>query len=190
MDKDEYTFPEMESSSKKKRSSLPDTSIPMEKLLGDSRRIDDALLQALSLVLSSNSEYARSVSALLETDLNREQVLNQLHSKTQELLDETKKLVKSQDDLSNILTDFTEDYKTFFEETLNDTNEKHQDYMDAKFSALFTIAGLKPDGTDHAPADKLIINIKSILTQRIWFFIGGAIIYHMAMLFSKKWGGF
>ena len=56
---EDYVFPEMEAAGPKKKHKpiLPD-NIPMDKLLADTRRVDDALLHALSLVLSSNSEYA------------------------------------------------------------------------------------------------------------------------------------
>ena len=187
---EDYVFPEMEATGPKKKHKpiLPD-NIPMDKLLADTRRVDDALLHALSLVLSSNSEYARSVSALLENDLDKEQTISQIHSETHELLEQTKKLLVSQDNLTELLNAFTDDYKSFFETTLDHTVEQQQEYLDEKFTALFLEAGLKSDGTEHAPADKLILTMKNFITQKIGMFLASVLIYHFALLLVKKMGG-
>ena len=78
MEKDDYLFSNFDSS-KKKTGRIQDEAKTVDPNL-ETRRVDDTLLQALSLVLSSNSEYARSMSALLENDLEREQLVNQINS--------------------------------------------------------------------------------------------------------------
>ena len=186
MEKDEYTFQDSESGPKNKRGQSG--TVAIDKVLADTRRVDDALLHALSLVLSSNSEYARSVSALLENDLTRDQVVTQIHNKTQELLEQTKNLVDSQKELSGLLADMNTEYKGMLETVLDERNKKIREYLEHKFSALFLSAGLRPDGTDHAPTDKLILTIKTVFTQKIWIFIAGGVLYHFAMLLSKHSG--
>ena len=99
MEKEDYLFSNFDSSKKKPGKSTDDKG---DSVL-DNRRVDDTLLQALSLVLSSNSEYARSMSALLENDLEREQLVSQINNKVFDLYNETKKLVESQENLTEIL---------------------------------------------------------------------------------------
>ena len=177
MDKNEYTFSESAEAPKKQRKPYPEAK-PLEVALNDTRRVDDALLHALSLVLSSNSEYARSVHALLENDLDREQLIDQINGKVKELLEQTKKLIQSQESLSELLNEFNDEYKGVVETAMSEANEKQQDYMNEKFSALFIATGLKADGTEYSPIDKFILKVKSVLINQLWVLVTGAAIYH------------
>ena len=161
----------------------------LEKVLGDSRRIDDALLHALSLVLTSNTEYARSVSALLETDLNREQTFNEINTRTKELLEKTQKLIESQEQLKDALESISDEHREVLELLIKGQLETHQKYMDQKFGALFLSAGLKNDGTEHGAADKVVLKFKALLTHEVWVMVIGAILYHLALLAAKHFGG-
>ncbi len=161
----------------------------LETVLGDNRRVDDALLHALSLVLTTNSEYAKSVHELLEADLKREQTLGQIEDTVKQLVDETKKLIESQDKLTTLLKAFNDEYKDTLDEAINDSDTRQQDYLNSKFSALFLNLGLKADGTEHSPSDKFIIKVKSAFSQQLWLFITGVILYHIALLILKKYGG-
>ena len=187
MEKEEYTFLDPEGLRKKTKNHAD--AKPLETVLIETRRVDDALLHALSLVLSSNSEYARSVSALLENDLEREKTIDHINSKAKELLEQTKELVDSQNELAQLLSTFTKEYKGFIEAMLASTNEKQQDYMDIKFSALFTNLGLRADGSEYSPTDKLIVKFKNVLSQQLWVLAAGAFIYHVILLLAKKYGG-
>lgn len=171
----------------KRREAHPEAK-SLETLLGENRRVDDALLHALSLVLSTNSEYAKSVHELLDSDLTREQVIGQIDNKIKELVDQTKRLIESQEDLTNVLTAFNENYKDVLNEVMVESDERQQEYFDNKLSALFVNLGLKSDGTDYLPTDKFIIKIKTIFSQQLWLLIIGAVIYHMALLLLKKYG--
>ena len=159
---------------------------PVDKILGETRRVDDALLHALSLVLSSNSEYARSLSALLENDLTREQTIEQLNTSAKELLENTRKLIDSQEQLSEQLAELNEDYK----ECLNNAIRQHlidqKEYMDEKFEALFENAGLTKTGEQYGPTDRLIIKLKEVFTQELWVMVIGAALYQLALIAFHK----
>ena len=102
MGRDDFKFSTGESESKRTKILRPNAANginPVDQLIGENRRADDALLHALSLVLSSNSEYARSVSALLENDLSREQTIEHLNAGSKTLLENTNKLIASQEEL-------------------------------------------------------------------------------------------
>lgn len=165
----------------------PPTSV--DTLLNDNRRVDDALLHALSLVLSSNSEYARSVSALLENDLSREQTIGQLTGSSKELLENTRKLIASQEQLKDLLEGMNEDYKQFLEEAIGNHLGIQKVYMDQKFKALFENAGLKEDGSNYGPTDKLVLKTKAIFTQEVWVMAVGALIYWLGTLAFQHFRG-
>lgn len=170
----------------KKKEAHPEVK-SLEVLLGENRRIDDALLHALSLVLSTNSEYAKSVHELLDSDLTREQAIGRIDDKIKELVDQTKKLIESQDNLTDLLNAFNENYRDTLDEVMTDSDERQQKYMNSKFSSLFLNLGLQADGTEYSPADKLIIKFKAVLTQQLWLLLVGAGLYHLALLLLKKY---
>ena len=171
MEKEDYLFSNFDSSKKKPGKSTDDKG---DSVL-DNRRVDDTLLQALSLVLSSNSEYARSMSALLENDLEREQLVSQINNKVFDLYNETKKLVESQENLTEILNKLSNDI-------VSGSNEGQKIYLDTKFAPIYTNLGLKIDGTDYNPADKFLMTLKKFTIDRIWYIAGGAVIYHFIRL--------
>jgi hypothetical protein len=188
MGKDDFKFSTGESDSKRNPLLRPGVN-PVEQILGENRRVDDALLHALSLVLSSNSEYARSVSALLENDLSREQSVEQLSENSKELLEHTRKLISSQEALYKLIETLNDEYKEF----LNDTMTKHlgtqKSYMDSKFEALFENAGLTKQGQQYGPTDRLILKIKEILSHELWVMFIGAAIYHLAIIAVTHYKG-
>jgi cysteinyl-tRNA synthetase len=181
MSRDDFKFSTGESDSERNPALHPGVN-RIEQIFGDNRRIDDALLHALSLVLSSNSEYARSVSALLENDLSREQSVEQLSENSKELLEHTRKLIASQESLHKLIETLNDEYKEY----LNATVAKHlgtqQTYMDAKFEALFENAGLTKQGQQYGPTDRLIIKIKEIFSHELLVMFIGAAIYHLIIL--------
>jgi hypothetical protein len=160
-----------------------------DPLANDSvKRADETLLRALSLVLSSNSEYAKSLSAVLNADLEREHVIEQIDFKVRELLENTNRLIESQDELSDLLKTFNEDNKILLETMLVSFIKKQADYMDTKFAYLFIASGLKCDGSEYPPMDKLVIKIKEALSHQIWYLLSGALIYHFILALIKTWG--
>lgn len=181
MGRDDFKFSTGESESKRNKLLRPATN-PVEQILGENRRVDDALLHALSLVLSSNSEYARSVSALLENDLSREQTIEQLNAGSRELLENTRKLIASQEELQKLIDDLNEDYKQFLNEAMGRHLGNQQAYMDEKFEALFENSGLTKKGEQYGPTDRLVLKVKEIFTHEIWVMAIGAVIYHLAVM--------
>lgn len=179
MGRDEFKFSTDGSEAKKNTKAAAN---PIEQILGETRRVDDALLHALTLVLSSNSEYARSVSALLENDLSREQTVDQLNASSKELLENTRKLIASQEELQRLIDNLNEDYKQYLNEAMGRHLGTQQAYMDEKFEALFENAGLTKKGEQYGPTDRLVLKIKEIFTHEIWVMAIGAIIYHLAIM--------
>ena len=106
----------------------PDKSI--DAVLDDTRRVDDALLHALSLVLASNTEYARSVSALLETDMTREQAFNEISSNSRELLERTHSLIESQERLRELLESLSDEYRETMSILIKSQLDGQQQYLD------------------------------------------------------------
>ena len=159
--------------------------VPIEKLLNETRRADDALITALSLVLTANSDYAKSLSLLLETGNTNDKILKDLEEQAQELLELTKNLIRSQEALVNILTEHKEELDALIVKL----NKDQQEYMDTKFSAMFVRLGLKSDGTEHGPADTIIVTLKKMLTKEFYLLVVGAIIWQLLTLLGKKYGG-
>lgn len=181
MDSNEYLFSDVENQKSKKKDNATDTLLE--------HRADDALLHALSLVLSSNSEYARSIHSLLETDLNNGHTINEVDNKVRELLEQTEKLIDSQDALSILLTTFNSEYKDVVQTAMIRSNEKQQEYMNSKFSFLFLSLGLKSDGTEYSPVDRFFIRLKTTLSNQLWLLFVGIILYHIALTVVKRYLG-
>lgn len=132
----------------------------------NTRRVDDALLDALKLVLNTNSEYAKSVSALLENDIDKERVNGELLSKTSTLLENQKRLIE-------LLESFSDDYKEFLNEVLSNSANENRAFISDKFAPLFVKHGLKPDGTEHDDFVKDYKAIKRAVGRHFLSAIGG-----------------
>ena len=168
MDSNEYLFSDLDNQKNKKKDSAASALLE--------HRADDALLHALSLVLSSNSEYARSMHSLLENDLSNGHTINDIGNKVKDLLEQTEKLIDSQNELSTILTTFNSEYKDVVQTAMIKSNEKQQEYMNAKFSFLFLNLGLKSDGTEYSPVDRFFIKLKTTLSNQLWLLFVGIIL--------------
>jgi len=166
---------------------------PQEKsistILGTTRRVDDALLHALSLVLTSNTEYARSVSALLETDMNRDQTFNEINSQSKDLLEQAQLLISSQEQLKELLISLSKEHKEVMELLIAGHLTDQKQYMDKQFSTLFVSAGLLQDGSKRHTTARIAFKAKKLLAHDIWFMALGAFIYHLATLAVQYFGG-
>lgn len=160
-----------------------------EKIYIETKRVDDALLHALSLVLSANGEYARSVSALLEADLERDASLSEAIDLIKDLVRDTQSLIKSQEELKSILGGFSQQYSSILNKALVDVVDNQKEYLDEKFIGLFKFAGLKEDGTEYPPADKVIVKLRSAILHQLWLLASGGVLFYLANLISKKFGG-
>lgn len=181
MDNNEYLFSDGDGQKNKRKDNTNSTLLE--------HRADDALLHALSLVLSSNSEYARSIHSLLENDLNNGHTIDEIGNKVRELLEQTEKLIDSQTELSNLLTTFNNEYKDVVQTAMIKSNEKQQEYLNSKFSYLFLNLGLKSDGTEYSPVDRFFIKLKTTLSNQLWLLFVGIILYHIALTVVKKYLG-
>ncbi|MCI4437500.1 MAG: hypothetical protein JHC33_11895 [Ignisphaera sp.] len=153
----------------------------VDTLVDTARRSDDPLLGALSLVLAANHDYAKSVSNLLSTDLSHGQTLAELKEKISELTNSTNKLIASQEALLDALSELPDQHKELFELIIKSHEQRHETYLDSKFSKLFEAAGLKKDGEEFGEADGLIRKIKYFASRQVMTVVAGMIIYHMAL---------
>jgi hypothetical protein len=53
---------------------------------------------------------------------------------------------------------------------------------------LFRASGLKDDGTDYNPTDKLIVRFRSVIFQMLWMLVSGGVLYYLAAMILKKMG--
>jgi cysteinyl-tRNA synthetase len=153
----------------------------VDTLVDTARRSDDPLLGALSLVLAANHDYAKSVSNLLSTDLSHGQTLAELREKISELTNSTNKLIASQEYLLEALSDLPDQHKELFELIIKSHEQRHEIYLDSKFSKLFQAAGLKKDGEEFGEADGLIRKIKYFTSRQVMTVVVGMMLYHMAL---------
>ncbi len=162
----------------------PEKSI--DAVLDDTRRVDDALLHALSLVLASNTEYARSVSALLETDMTREQTFNEMNSASRELLDRTQKLIESQEQLKELLDSLSDEYREVMEIIVRSQLETQQQYIDEKFKTLFKAQGLPVEGMTKW--QRFLNKLKGLLKHELGLLLIGAVLYHLIIILLRYFG--
>lgn len=160
-----------------------------EKSASFDRRSDDALVHALSLVLTANGEYAKSVSSLLENDLQKQQSLDELKKLITNLITATNVLINAQNDALKTIEEFSDAYyKDDIKESLVELFSEQRKEMDKKFTKLFVENGLKEDGTEYSPADKIIIKLKKVLGNQLWILVSGIILYQLMLALIRKFG--
>jgi cysteinyl-tRNA synthetase len=153
----------------------------VDTLVDTARRSDDPLLGALSLVLAANHDYAKSVSNLLSTDLSQGQTLAELKEKISELTNNTNKLIASQEDLLEALSELPDQHKELFELIIKSHEQRHEIYLDSKFSKLFQAVGLKKDGEEFGEADGLIRKLKYFAGKQVMIVVVGMLLYNVAI---------
>lgn len=162
--------------------------VTIDHLVQNNRRTDDALLMALSLVLASNKEYANSLAALLESDLSKEQKLNLINAHADKILENTKQLITSQEILTRTLQALNTDYKESVSKLLSESREIEHAYLDNKLKVLFAEMGLKHDGSEYSPSDKVVLKLKALFTTELLSVIIGAALFYAATLIVKLKG--
>jgi hypothetical protein len=137
------------------------------------RHLDDKpLLEALTLVIESNAEYARGVTTILDSDLEREVLLNEIKKD----LVVIKKLVEK----NNL------DIATFNNQILVvlarveklDTNLAEQ--LKEKLKPLYVAADLQDSGASYNPTDKLVVTSQKVLSSKLFTMIAGIVIWIIA----------
>lgn len=128
---------------------------------------DDALLTALSVVIRANVEYAKGVTELISSDLDRTERLAEIGQELTKLTAKTQELINSQQTLLN---------------AINSREDENQKYLDKKLSPLYKEAGLRYDGTEYSPSDKFFLTVQKALKSRLLAVIAGAVIVWVVKL--------
>jgi len=141
----------------------------IEKLLCKNEELTP--YNVLVLLLHSNKQSSKGTRLLLEKD--------------EELQDKLEELSIKISDLSKEMKNFSIENKEF----VDNFTEEQKEYFNKKLSALFVNAGLKSDGTEHGPIDRVFLKIKSIFLHELGFLFAGAVIYHIIRLLITRVGG-
>ena len=128
---------------------------------------DDSLMSTLSLVIRANVEYAKGVTDLISSDLEREDKLDEIKASLKDLEYRTQQLIASQEQLLSAIK--------------NHETADHI-YLDKKLSPLYKAASLQEDGTEYKPADKTVMKITDALNSKIIMVVAGAIITWIAKI--------
>ena len=163
-------------------------SLDSNQFIQRERKSDEALLHALSLVLNANSDYAKSVSSLLEGDLQKQQSLDELKNLIADLIKATNNIIQSQNNALKVLEEFSDSYyKDDLKVSLLELFEEQKKETDKKFAMLFKESGLKEDGTEYGPTDKFIVSLKTNIGRYLWYLMSSVLIYHALTILTKKW---
>jgi len=128
---------------------------------------DDSLLSALSLVIRANVEYAKGVTDLISCDLEREDKLDEIKDKLNNLTSRTEHLISSQEVLLRAIT------------SKESVSAAH---LEKKLGPLYKGIGLREDGSDYAPADKWVVKLQEAVQTRLFLIISGAIIFWLGKI--------
>jgi hypothetical protein len=147
------------------------TTDDMTSLAAQSRKHleDNPLLEALTLVIESNAEYARGVTTILDSDLEREVLLNEIKKD----LAVIKKLVEK----NNIdMTAFSAQLLQVLEKVEKlDTNIDLK--VGEKLAPLYVAADLQESGEQYNPTDKLVVAAQKVLSSKLFTMLAGVAIW-------------
>lgn len=144
------------------------SSISEEALISKRQEVsNESLLTALSLVIKANVEYAKGVTDLISSDLTKDDKLSEIQIDLKELLTKTETLISTQQDLLKTL------------EARNDTNKQH---LDRKLAPLYKSAGLKEDGTEYSPSDKIVVKLQTALSSKLVLIFAGTLLLWIAKI--------
>lgn len=126
---------------------------------------DNPLLEALTLVIESNAEYARGVTTILDSDLEKEVLLNEIKK---EIVSIKKTVEKS----NEAIIKFNEQLLLILEK-LQEFDEELANKLREKLKPLYVAADLQESGEQYNPTDKLVITIKTALSSKIFTALAG-----------------
>ena len=138
------------------------------------------LLEALTLVIESNAEYARGVTTILDSDLERELLLNEIKK---EVLSIRKTVEKNNEDIIRFNTQIL-----LVLDKLRAFDQELADALGEKLKPLYIAADLQDSGAQYNPTDKLVIALKNVLTSKVSLMIIGVIIWVLLKLLMKSSG--
>ena len=142
---------------------------------------DNPLLEALTLVIESNAEYARGVTTILDSDLEKEVLLNEIKK---ELIVIKKTVENNTVDISIIVKQLT-DIIDRLEKIKTETSSQ----LEAKLSPLYVAANLQTDGKQYNPTDKLVVGFQKVMTSKLSMMIAGISIWLLAKYILKGFSG-
>lgn len=133
---------------------------------------DNPLLEALTLVIESNAEYARGVTTILDADLEREVLLNEIKK---DLIVIKRLVEKNNEDItyfnSQIMIVLSRLEK--FDSTL-------AEQLKEKLKPLYVAADLQDSGAAYNPTDKLVVTSQKVLSSKLFTMIAGIVIWIIA----------
>lgn len=136
-------------------------------LVPEHNRADDSLLSALSLVIRANVEYAKGVTDLISSDLDRDDKLNEIKDELKLLVSKTEKLIESQETLLK---------------AIQSKDSIGQKYLDEKLEPLYKEAGLREDGSEYPPADRWVVKLQQAVQSKVFVVIATALVIWLAKI--------
>lgn len=130
---------------------------------------DDQLLSILSIVVKSNVEYTKGVTELIASDVEKRKRIDSLTETTEELVRAVEKLEEAQEELTNKV----------------DEALQHHMELKSKFKPLYVTMGLKEDGTEFSPSDKLVVKVKAALSHKLTLIVVGVILTYAIKFLGK-----
>ena len=135
---------------------------------------DNPLLEALTLVIESNAEYARGVTTILDSDLEREVLLNDIKKD----LIVIKKLVEK----NNVdMTAFNGQLMVVLAR-VEKLDANLADQLKAKLGPLYIAADLQESGEEYNPTDKLVVTAQKVLSSKLFTMLAGVAIWLVVKL--------
>jgi len=143
---------------------------------------ENPLLEALTLVIESNAEYARGVTTILDTDLEREVLLNDIK----------KELIAIKKTVDNNTIDISTFKQQLIEiiEKLEKIRTESSKQLEDKLSPLYVAANLQGDGKQYNPTDKLVVGFQKVVSSKVSMMLAGAAIWLLAKYVFKSFSGF
>jgi len=152
----------------------------LASLAAQSRRHleDNSLLEALTLVIESNAEYARGVTTILDSDLEREVLLNDIKK---DLMSIRKVLEKNNTDIESLNTKLSNAV-----EKLEKVDNNLAEQLKEKLKPLYVAADLQDTGESYNPTDKLVVTFQKVLSSKVTTMLGGVLIWYIAKLLFES----
>lgn len=141
---------------------------------------DNPLLEALTLVIESNAEYARGVTTILDSDLERELLLNEIKK---EILT-TKKIMDKHTATIEHISSQVNTIKT----KLDILDNTISDALQEKLGPLYIAANLQESGEQYNPMDKLVVYFQKAVSSKLFVMSAGIVIWYVAKFIFKGIG--
>lgn len=135
---------------------------------------DNPLLEALTLVIESNAEYARGVTTILDSDLEREVLLAEIKKE----VSLTKKIMETH----NVAIEQISTRVNTINKTLETLEESISDTITEKLGPLYVAADLQESGAEYNPTDKLVVTGQKVLSSKLFTMLAGVAIWLVVKL--------